>query len=246
MSDDDIDAVLAITSSIIDSKVGTEDEPSLYILVPFNDPDFGPLLKTTDPNVFKNAIDSLRAEGGGDSPEMSLSGLQLALTGAPPESEIFLFTDAPAKDTHLKSTVITLIERTKSVVNFMITAALRSRRRKRAAAEDLAQVSGGLAIEVTMAELPAATSIITQSSTSSLVSLLQANRNPGKADNFTFSVDESVRKITVYIAGTSTTFSLTNPSGVSQESRNNRGPLITASQSVGNFKTLQLKAETGL
>ena len=35
---DDIAAVRTITSSIINSKVGTEDEPSLYILVPFNDP----------------------------------------------------------------------------------------------------------------------------------------------------------------------------------------------------------------
>jgi len=35
---DDIDAVRAVTSSIINIKVGTKDEPSLYILVPFNDP----------------------------------------------------------------------------------------------------------------------------------------------------------------------------------------------------------------
>lgn len=35
---DDIEAVRAVTSSIINSEVGTEDEPSVYILVPFNDP----------------------------------------------------------------------------------------------------------------------------------------------------------------------------------------------------------------
>lgn len=35
---DDIAAVRIVTTSIIDSKVGTEDEPSSYILVPFNDP----------------------------------------------------------------------------------------------------------------------------------------------------------------------------------------------------------------
>ncbi|XP_063748781.1 von Willebrand factor A domain-containing protein 7-like isoform X2 [Eleginops maclovinus] len=264
---DDIDAVRKVTSSIINNKVGTEDEPSLYILVPFNDPDFGPLVKTTDPNVFKNAINSLSATGGGDFPEMSLSGLRLALTGAPPESEIFLFTDAPAKDTYLRSTVIALIERTKSVVNFMITGILGFRRRRQVSDSeqqqqqqqqsrmvvsdatlyrDLAQVSGGLAIEVTKSELPVATSIITESSTSSLVTLLQATRNPGKAENLTFSVDESVRDVTVYITGTSTTFTLTNPSGVSQESTSTTGPLITASQSVGNFKTLQLKTQTGL
>ena len=42
---------------------------------------------------------------------------QLALTAAPPSSEIFVFTDAPAKDAHLKSTITALIENTKSVVS---------------------------------------------------------------------------------------------------------------------------------
>lgn len=41
---------------------------------------------------------------------------QLALSAAPSNSEIFLFTDAAAKDKNLKSTVIALIERTQSVV----------------------------------------------------------------------------------------------------------------------------------
>ncbi|XP_074468122.1 von Willebrand factor A domain-containing protein 7-like isoform X2 [Sebastes fasciatus] len=261
---DDIATVRTLTSSIINSKVGTEDEPSVYILVPFNDPDFGPLTRTTDPNVFRNAINSLSASGGGDFPEMSLSGLQLALTGAPPNSEIFLFTDATAKDQHLKSTVIALIERTKSVVNFMLTGILGLRRRRqddnnqqqqqqnrmvRTDAQlyrDLAQVSGGLAIEVRKSQLPEATSIITQSSSSSLVTLLQAARTPGKAENFTFTVDESVRNLTVYITGSSVIFTLISPSGVSQESTNTTGSLITASQSVGNFKTLQLNTQAGL
>lgn len=35
---DDIEAVRDVTSSIIDRKVGTEDEPSVYILVTFSDP----------------------------------------------------------------------------------------------------------------------------------------------------------------------------------------------------------------
>ncbi|XP_068572631.1 von Willebrand factor A domain-containing protein 7-like [Cebidichthys violaceus] len=262
---DDIAAVRTVTSSIINSKVGTEDEPSVYILVPFNDPEFGPLTKTTDPNVFKNAIDSLSATGGGDFPEMSLSGLQLALTGAPRNSEIFLFTDAPAKDQHLRSTVIALIEQTKSVVNFMITGILGFRRRRQSddsqqqqqsrsrmltsdaqLYRDLAQVSGGLAIEVSKSELPVATSIITESSSSSLVTILQAARSPGKAENFTFTVDESVRNLTVYITGTFVTLTVISPSGVSQESADTAGSLITASQSVGNFKTLKLKTQPGL
>ncbi|XP_071377847.1 von Willebrand factor A domain-containing protein 7-like [Centroberyx affinis] len=258
---DDIEAVKNVTSFLVNSKVGTDDEPSVYILVPFNDPDFGPLIRTTDPNVFKTIITSLSAAGGGDFEELSLSGLQLALTGAPSSSEIFLFTDASAKDTQLKSTVIALIERTKTVVNFMLTNISGSRRRRRSDHEqqrnqmskldaqlyrDLAQASGGLAIEVTKTELPVATSIITETSSSSLVTLLQAARSPGKADNFTFLVDESVGNLTVYITGRSLTFTLINPSGESQKSTDGTGSLITSSQSVGNFRTLRLNKQVGL
>lgn len=35
---DDIEAVRTAAAAIVDSEVGTENEPSLYILVPFNDP----------------------------------------------------------------------------------------------------------------------------------------------------------------------------------------------------------------
>ncbi|KAK5858709.1 hypothetical protein PBY51_002830 [Eleginops maclovinus] len=253
---DDIDAVRNVTSSIINSKVGTEDEPSLYILVPFNDPDFGPLIKTTDPNIFKNVINSLSATGGGDDGELSLSGLQLALTSAPYNSDIFLFTDAPAKDKQLKSTVIALIERRQTVVNFMISGStvlnkegIEGNRISESEAElyrELAQASGGLAIEVTKSELPVATSIITQSSTSSLVTLLQAARSPGSTDTFSFMVDKTIINPLVYITGRSFSFTLTSPTGESQQSTNSMGSLIITSQSVGNFQTLRLQKHVGL
>lgn len=35
---DDIDEARSVVYEIIDSKKGTQDEPSEYILVPFNDP----------------------------------------------------------------------------------------------------------------------------------------------------------------------------------------------------------------
>lgn len=43
--------------------------------------------------------------------------LQLALTGAPASSHIYVFTDAPAKDIALKDTILALISSTKSTVN---------------------------------------------------------------------------------------------------------------------------------
>ena len=46
----------------------------------------------------------------------SLSLIQLALTGAPASSHIYVFTDALAKDIALKDTIVALIRSTKSTV----------------------------------------------------------------------------------------------------------------------------------
>ncbi|XP_061888792.1 von Willebrand factor A domain-containing protein 7-like [Entelurus aequoreus] len=250
---DDIAEAKRVSFDIIDSKRGTEQEPSAYILVPFNDPGFGPLLTTTDADTFKANINKLTASGGGDIPELCLSGLQLALTAAPPSSEIFVFTDAPAKDAELKSTITALIESSKSVVTFMLTDVLASRRRRaisQADAQlyrDLSRASGGQVIEVSKADLAMATSVIEDSSASAVVTIFQAG-SPGKPDNFTFTVDGSLQNLTVYITGAaSLTFNLTSPSGVSQSSGESSGPLASLT-SAGNLRRLSLNndSETGL
>ncbi|XP_029288639.1 von Willebrand factor A domain-containing protein 7 [Cottoperca gobio] len=255
---DDIAEAKRVSFSIIDSLRGTQQEPSAYILVPFNDPEFGPVTMTTNADVFKDSINKLTASGGGDIPELCLSGLQLALTAAPPSSEIFVFTDAPAKDAYLKSTITAIIESTKSVVTFMLTDVLASRRRRRNPQglaprtlsqtdtqlyRDLARASGGQAIEVTKSELTLATSVIEDSSASAVVTVFQQVRNPGTPDNFTFTVDGSLRNLTAYITGASSlTFTLTSSTGVSQSSSQSSGPLGTFT-TVGNLRRLSLNID---
>ncbi|KAI2668273.1 von Willebrand factor A domain-containing protein 7 [Labeo rohita] len=253
---DDIDEVRRVTSNITDKMRDTVSE---YILVPFNDPDFGPLIRTTDPEEFKLQINALQPHDGGDTPELSLSGLRLALTGSPPQTKIFVFTDADAKDIELKSTVLALIESTKSVVNFMLTNSLAARRRRSEDPNqgqnqrystrmsnplnqvyvDLALASGGLAIEVTKAMLPEATNIISDASTSALVTVFQTVRNPGKAETFSFIVDSSLKNMTIYITGNSLAFNITSPSGVSQTNDELSGKLGLV-EHVGNFYTVRL------
>lgn len=243
---DDIDEARAVVYEIIDSKKGTQDEPSEYILVPFNDPSFGPMIRTTDPDEMKREISKLRAAGGGDHPEMCLSGLQLALTGAPSSSHIYVFTDATAKDIALKDTIVALIRSTKSTVSFFMTGGGGRRRRSLRASfndyKDLALASGGQAIQVSKNQLPQATDVILDTSTSALVTVLQRARNPGKQETFTFMLDESLKNITIYITGTSITFTLTNPVGVSQ-SQNVASGGLGAIQAVGNLWRIRLNPE---
>lgn len=112
---------------------------------------------------------------------------------------------------------------------------------------DLAQASGGQAVQVSKSDLPLATGLIEDSSAGAVVrdheadrgatpsywmqqvdndsvfqvTVFQVVRNPGRSDQFTFTVDSSLINVTIYITGFSPlTFNLTDPSGgVSHRSR---------------------------
>ncbi|XP_028311428.1 von Willebrand factor A domain-containing protein 7 [Gouania willdenowi] len=245
---DDIEEARSVAYEIIDSKKGTQDEPSEYILVPFNDPKFGPMIRTVDPEEMKKEISKLKANGGGDHPEMCLSGLQLALTGAPSSSHIYVFTDATAKDIALKDTIVALIRSTKSTVSFFMTGPSKWRWRRDITAgsfddyKDLALASGGQAIQVSKAQLPQATVVILDSSTSALVTVLQRARSPGKQETFPFVLDDSLKNITIYITGTSISFILTNPEGVTQSSSETSGKLGTI-HAVGNLRRIRIHSD---
>ncbi|XP_073670360.1 von Willebrand factor A domain-containing protein 7-like [Paramisgurnus dabryanus] len=255
---DDIEEAKRVSFNIIDSRTASVEKPSEYILVPFNDPDFGPLIRTRNAEDFKEKISLLKANGGGDEPEMCLSGLQLALGVVPIYSDIYVFTDASAKDFGLESTIRAMIEWTKSRVNFMLTKAFSFRKRRYVSRSqrsltrkprsgiqlyrDLADVSGGQAIEVTKRTLSQATAVITDSSASALVTVLQVVRNPAKAETFSFVLDSSLSSVTMYITGVSPVFTLYNPTGASQSGSVKDGPLGSI-QTVGNLWRIQLNSK---
>ncbi|KAI5625150.1 von Willebrand factor A domain-containing protein 7 isoform X1, partial [Silurus asotus] len=108
----------------------------------------------------------------------------------------------------------------------MLTNGFSSRRRRSAAPvdgqqqvlnelyKDLAEASGGQAIEVTKTTLSQATDIIAATSRSTLVIIFQVIRNPGKPENFPVFVDSSVKNLAIYITGSSPYYTITSPSGV--------------------------------
>ena len=84
---------------IVNSRLGTDEEPSQYVLAPFNDPFIGPLTVTDDADTFKAAISSLFASGGGDCPELAMGGLLQGLSASDEGGVLFMFTDASISNT---------------------------------------------------------------------------------------------------------------------------------------------------
>uniref|UniRef100_A0A8C2CWE9 von Willebrand factor A domain containing 10, tandem duplicate 2 n=1 Tax=Cyprinus carpio TaxID=7962 RepID=A0A8C2CWE9_CYPCA len=247
-----IEVFKKVCLSIIDSRKGTSEEPSEYVLVPFNGQGSGPLIRTANADTFKEYINSLSASVAGNFSDMFLSELLLTLTRVPPSSDIFVLTDASAKDTELKSSVKAMIESTKSTVNFLLTSSLlrseedASLSRSLSLSDvqlyrDLAHVSGGQTIDVTNTTLSQANAVITDAITADLVTVLQVERSSAKAENFSFVLDPSLSNMTVYITGDSLVFTLYSPTGVSQSGSVADGPLGSI-LTVGNLKRVKLNS----
>jgi uncharacterized repeat protein (TIGR01451 family) len=107
---DIIAQVQAQAVSIVNSRVGTPDEPSQYVLVPINDPVSGPAITTDDKDTFISAINSLFASGGDDCPELQNTGVFQGLSAADDGGDLFMFTDASSKDGSLAGANIGLAQ----------------------------------------------------------------------------------------------------------------------------------------
>ncbi|KAL8213127.1 UNVERIFIED_CONTAM: hypothetical protein K2H54_060866 [Gekko kuhli] len=223
----DIQQVKEVSIKLLQKYSGSPDAPYNFILVPFNDPDVGPVHVTQDVDTFESFISRLTAIGGGDCPEMSLTGLKLALHESMPRSKIFIFTDAGAKDASLLDEIKVLIDSSGSEVNSALTGYCSSRKRRSIDEEspeashrrysnlyeELAAYSGGYYIMTTKSELTQVLGIMELSLNAAPVKVTRARLH---GTQFSFPVDETLTEITVSVKSTSSSrfsMSVLQPSG---------------------------------
>jgi hypothetical protein len=97
MSDIQAQVIAALTDAL-NKLVGTVNEPYWYILSPFNDPAVDVTQTSYDLAEFEADLGALGADGGGDCPEPGMQGLLNAMAHVDHGTNIFLVTDAQAKD----------------------------------------------------------------------------------------------------------------------------------------------------
>ena len=90
----------------------------------------GPVTVTSDAQRAIDAVNNLTATGGGDCPELGMTGLYQALLHCIPETIIYYFSDADVKDEFRRNEVMSLAKEKKVKINFILTGSC-GRRKKR-------------------------------------------------------------------------------------------------------------------
>lgn len=204
-----IAGVKGVATGIVDSRIGTDEEPSKYILVPFNDPGVGPTTATTDPNQFKAAINSLSVFGGGDCPELSMTGMLRAVSSSEERGTVFMFTDASSKDGGLAGAVAALAAQKKIKV-FPMTFGSCS-------PIDpgyfrIAEESGGQLFELLRSEAGKVTQLADFLVRSDAVDVLSVAKPLSGSATETVPVDTTLEAVTFSVSGTPTV-TLRRPDG---------------------------------
>nr|XP_045609987.1 von Willebrand factor A domain-containing protein 7-like isoform X1 [Procambarus clarkii] len=211
---DDIEAVKDQVASIVENT-----SPELYILAPYNDPTWGPGLRTDNATEFLEAVNALYAHNGGDIEEMFWSGLQLALSLTPDYGDIFCFTDVGAKDGEKMESDIARSQQQHNKVSIIYSGSIPSETPSRdyvlTQVEEyrrLADATGGLFIPSDKFSIDTIMPILSEGVESSDVDVTQLKGLVGRQD-IAVPIDDSISDFEIRIAGVVTTALLKDITG---------------------------------
>ncbi|XP_078734821.1 von Willebrand factor A domain-containing protein 7-like [Lampetra fluviatilis] len=254
-----IDDVRMEVARIVDERAKNGELPTLFMLVPFNDPDFGPVFVSRSASQFKSWLSGLYLHYGDDEPEMFFSALILCLSAIAPQSEIFIFTDASAKDAGLQPQAAAIAEKKKCKVNVVVVRTPSSRRffdnqgnfkRKRRSInalsyyDEIAFSSGGLAFHPTSSEFQSLMVVIGELSKAQQVNILNVRDvDTTKSTVLRFPIDSSTSNIVIFYTGalyTLTNITISDPSGTRDDAVAGNTTLLST-QIYGNYFIMQLR-----
>lgn len=194
-----IAGVKSSIARIVETVRTSPNQPDRYLLVNFGDPEVGPAFVTADAAALLARANALSAAGGGDCPELSMAGTLRAVNAAPNGSQLYVFTDASAKDAALSGNVVTQANAKDITVTFFTFGSCSP---IDPAYYTIAAETGGqlYALQRTAEETEKVFGLVMPYVSASPKSLLAAKGMVGGARNLQFPVDRTLRSLQVSVA----------------------------------------------
>ncbi|VDP65418.1 unnamed protein product [Echinostoma caproni] len=171
-----------------------------FVLVKVHDPDVGPARVTTSTKTFYHYLDSVYTQGGGDCPEMTITGIELALEASRPNSLIYVFTDSSAKDYNRTSNVLNLIQQKQSQVVFVLTGFCNSTDEPGFEAyRQIATVSSGQLYIIGKGQVNEFMQVVEAAVEARKVHVLQQDTWGEYAKTYSFPVDAHLTQLTIHV-----------------------------------------------
>ncbi|KRY66519.1 Hemicentin-1 [Trichinella pseudospiralis] len=192
-----------------------------YVLVPFHDPEVKSPIVTQDGNYLRKELDAIDVQGGGDCPEMTLTGIKLALQSSLPASFIYVFTDARAKDYHLLDELVALVQEKQSQIVFVMTGDCGDRTHPGYVAfEKLASISSGQIFHLDKADVNKIIEYVRVSLQTRAVRIVAEDKEESGNFEIQFPADSHLFEMVVSVSGERPQIKLIDPEGQVVKGRN--------------------------
>jgi len=161
----------------------------------------GQLATSPSDILFGFALDALSPSGGGDCPDLALTGLESAIDNCNSDCSVFVITDANAKDGFLLEDVKDLIVTKRVQVNFILTGTCEGT--VDPIYNQIADFSLGLVVQVSEEDFASVLPFIDLAiDHHQRHALLAVNRVPlPQASRFVFDVIENTTTTEIYLSG---------------------------------------------
>lgn len=170
--------------------------------------DVEPSINSQDPNNLLAGLDRIVPAGGGDTPEMAISGLRQALKDALFNSIAFLISDADAKDYNLENEVAGMLRNKQAKVFFLIEESCQTFTQPGCIVyQNLARVSGGQMLNVEKNKMRDFLKTLEKPLDPKYVELVSIIKEAAGTIHKEVNVDQSIQELCASVSGKNPRFS---------------------------------------